>query len=789
MANEYDNPEDPFFDEHSEHKPEIPEETHEGQEGQGEDTTSSGESSGSEEQAHGGETSDPSQEQNQVHGGETQDPQEEQTGSTDAASEDHVDQTFEEETPAPEDNPAPEDKFKDYVQHVEEPEEDPYASSEYGDVQPGVSFDYGLSQYLLKQSTNPEYLREVAEWEAAQNAPLPMPADHFPDDPETPTIIAQGDTQTTTEATRTENVDSHLQTAQHDGHGEHQAKQEASSHQPKPAPELDAVGAGNAILKEGHQGEAVGEIQRLLGLDADGMFSADLAAQIAKFQEDEEVNPTGIVDQLTLQLLRQVEEERLKANQPSPPKTESRSFNLEVQEKQGFPQTPPVPETANETPVEKPQQEEQNNPLQQIAHAINEGELGFLDGYSTSILPPLDPEATQAMRDQHNNIPYVFGKTIADGIVQAQGVFEIIEGGIDILSGGTAVGIGLAGDSALETALGVATVATGVGLMGHGKEALLRGAENFGNDLQHLFNPMDGGGEGGSQKKLSGKQEAEAKGWNSPPDEYEWYRRKDGKVDVRRRAGEGGGTLPELQYNPSTGKFEVRDGTLDFKANLLSEEVVDVEHLEIFKEPLKVREEGIVKRDELEALKETRELSEAEKLELKEAIQKVQKASEEIGELGLRHFFEAKYPEYERIEIPSSSGGAKQGRFDAIYKKPEPPPEYFVGEGKGGDSPLGQRQVGEDIRLNAQQCTPEYNESIISAMERRGDPEADGLREAFEEGRLRTFKVQTPIENSGSKGQTPNLSVEKLEVSEYDMKQSIRVDKTVKPAKPQSPSP
>jgi hypothetical protein len=111
------------------------------------------------------------------------------------------------------------------------------------------------------------------------------------------------------------------------------------------------------------------------------------------------------------------------------------------------------------------------------------------------------------------------------------------------------------------------------------------------------------------------------------------------------------------------------------------------------------------------------------------------------------------------------SGSAKQDRFDSIYKDPGPPPEYIVLEGKGGDSPLGQRKVGENGELNAQQCTPEYNESIITAMERRRDPAAKELRKALKDKRLRTFKVQTPIENSGVKGQAPKLSVEKLEVS------------------------
>jgi hypothetical protein len=74
-------------------------------------------------------------------------------------------------------------------------------------------------------------------------------------------------------------------------------------------------------------------------------------------------------------------------------------------------------------------------------------------------------------------------------------------------------------------------------------------------------------------------------------------------------------------------------------------------------------------------------------------------------------------------------------------------------------------------------------------MKNRGEPEAKELRKALKDGRIRTFKAQTPIKNSSAQGQTPTLTVEKLKVSEYDMTQSIKVDKAAKPAIPQAPSP
>jgi peptidoglycan hydrolase-like protein with peptidoglycan-binding domain len=427
MAKDHDIPEDPFFDENSEHKPENPEEKPEDQ--------------GKEDES------------------------EEQTDATNEASDDHVDPTFEDATAAPESSPASEEKIE-YVQHVEEPEEDAYSSPDYGDVQPDASLDYGYTAALRKLYADPAHLREVAEWETAQNAPLPMPPDNFPEDP---TLIAQGDTQTTAEATHPENVNSHTQTAQHDGHGDHHAKQGEASHQPKAAPELDAVGAGNATIREGHQGEAVGEIQRLLGLEADGNFSTDLASQIAKFQEDEGINPTGIVDQVTLQLLQEVEEERLRANQSTPSKTETktRSFNLGVEEERGFPQTPATHTESNGQQTEKPQLEEhQDNFLQQAARIINEGELGLVEGYVTSTVAPLDPESAKAFENLHNNTPFNAGKALGDAVAGAQAVLGIVEGVLTIGGGVGELGVGIAADSALEDALGAATVVAGVGMVG-----------------------------------------------------------------------------------------------------------------------------------------------------------------------------------------------------------------------------------------------------------------------------------------------------------------------------------
>jgi hypothetical protein len=797
MANDKDNSEVPFFDEHSEHQPELPEEKPEDQAGQGEETETAGENSGSE--VHDGETSDSTAEQTDV--------------TDDEASVEHVDQTFEEATAAPKSNPASEDKFKDYVQYVGEPEEDVYASPDYDDVQPGVSFDYGWSEYMLKQQRdNPNFAQEQAEWEAAQNAPLPQPTDYFPDDLENPTLIAQGD-----ETAAQENTHPPTQ-----GHGSPQTLQPHERESPKPAealraaPALDVVLSGESLLREGYQGEAVAEVQRLLGLETtDGIFSADLAAQIAKFQEDEGIEPSGKVDQVTLQLLQQAALERseTEAEKSTAPQSKRPAFNLDVEVKQGFPQTLPVSEAVDNTSTEASTEEEQStdenqdNPLKQMARAINEGEIGFAQGYGTSTLPPIDPAATEWFNQQHNNTAFNTGKILGDLTAQAQAALGMAAGLIDMIGGGGEAA--LASPTVVGAIPGLASVAVGAGMVAQGFGAFGRASTNLGNDLQKLFNPIDiGSGQGARPAKA---KKAKTNDLPEPPEGHEWYERKDGTIDTRAKAPKGyewykrenGNSyvrrkpgkqeLAELEYNFKSHTFEVKDETPDILAKQIGSEVeIDVSNSNLFDEQMKIRSENIVERDRLEALKEKRELSEEEKQLLKDAIQKVQDSSEAAGEIGLDYLIETQYPDYERIEVPSTSGGAKQDRFDRILKSRTDPPEYISFEGKGGDGKFSTRKVGEDIRLNAQQCTPEYSESIIEEMELRGEAEAEEMKEALEDGRLRSFKAQTPIENKSGKGphtQPPILKVEKLKVSEYDMKDSIRVDKPAKPADSQAPNP
>jgi hypothetical protein len=91
----------------------------------------------------------------------------------------------------------------------------------------------------------------------------------------------------------------------------HETSNTKAPQSPKGAPTLDEISSGSAVLSAGHQGEAVEAIYELLGLEADKTFSAELAAAVSEFQESEGLQPTGVVDQVTLQALQDVEYDRL----------------------------------------------------------------------------------------------------------------------------------------------------------------------------------------------------------------------------------------------------------------------------------------------------------------------------------------------------------------------------------------------------------------------------------------------------------------------------------------------
>jgi peptidoglycan hydrolase-like protein with peptidoglycan-binding domain len=75
-----------------------------------------------------------------------------------------------------------------------------------------------------------------------------------------------------------------------------------------PAPTLDEVKTGGKLLKQGMQGPAVAELQKLLGITADGKFGADTKKAVADFQKSAGLNPgagnEGVVGKTTLEHLQ-----------------------------------------------------------------------------------------------------------------------------------------------------------------------------------------------------------------------------------------------------------------------------------------------------------------------------------------------------------------------------------------------------------------------------------------------------------------------------------------------------
>jgi LysM repeat protein/peptidoglycan hydrolase-like protein with peptidoglycan-binding domain len=75
-----------------------------------------------------------------------------------------------------------------------------------------------------------------------------------------------------------------------------------------PAPSLDEVQAGNAVLRVGHRGPAVERVQEFLGnIESDGLFGDDTHDAVLAFQQAHNIKPPagseGAIDKTTLEIL------------------------------------------------------------------------------------------------------------------------------------------------------------------------------------------------------------------------------------------------------------------------------------------------------------------------------------------------------------------------------------------------------------------------------------------------------------------------------------------------------
>jgi hypothetical protein len=380
--------------------------------------------------------------------------------------------------------------------------------------------------------------------EAATEAAPPLVsgnAQGFGDKPSASTQSANSHTQAQTHSAE-HNTVPRAPTIQPQDPPHHQAEHKDTDKQPEPTPTLDAIAQGSTTLRTGQAGEAVQEIQRLLNREIDGIFSAELAAQIAQFQESQGIEATGEVDQLTLEKLQAAAQMKAGTTQKTAPSEKPHpTFKLGVQENRGFPQTP----AADQEPDNQPAAENQGNPVAEAAEIVKEVIEGAVIGFGeVNAVAPLDDESEKNLEQLRRDTPFVLGEVIGEVGALIQGLGEMMGGG-GMMGGGTTEAV-VAAPTGVGAIPGIAVADAGALLAGHGAVVAGSALNHLGQSVQNLFNPIEGGGQGESKPKLSGKQEAEAKGWKTPPDEYEWYRRADGNVDVRRRSGASEKGLPEL---------------------------------------------------------------------------------------------------------------------------------------------------------------------------------------------------------------------------------------------------
>ncbi|ARD22731.1 RHS repeat-associated core domain-containing protein [Shewanella japonica] len=153
--------------------------------------------------------------------------------------------------------------------------------------------------------------------------------------------------------------------------------------------------------------------------------------------------------------------------------------------------------------------------------------------------------------------------------------------------------------------------------------------------------------------------------------------------------------------------------------------------------------------------------------EYNQQISSINKSTETIGEKAADMAVKAQYPGYERIHPESldrSSPGA--GSFDMVYQNANG--DVIIVEAKGGKSPLGKKQIGDD---DYQQGTKEYAAAITMEMGERDKGSTDkisakAIEKAFDRKRnkVQYLHVETPI-NKTARGS----SVSEVRISEFDI--------------------
>src|SRR5690606_32935976 len=117
-------------------------------------------------------------------------------------------------------------------------------------------------------------------------------------------------------------------------------------------------------------------------------------------------------------------------------------------------------------------------------------------------------------------------------------------------------------------------------------------------------------------------------------------------------------------------------------------------------------------------------------------------ASEALGEAGAEIVIHNKFPNATQVYKGSGSSN-----LDLIYKNGD---EFLIIEAKGGQSPLRTRTLSNGLIV--QQGTKAYLDDVLQAMTKKGGEQARiawEIQIALNNGNVRYFKVQTPINTQG----------------------------------------
>jgi hypothetical protein len=140
-------------------------------------------------------------------------------------------------------------------------------------------------------------------------------------------------------------------------------------------------------------------------------------------------------------------------------------------------------------------------------------------------------------------------------------------------------------------------------------------------------------------------------------------------------------------------------------------------------------------------------LARGDKDAAKAAQTKADNATRDLGEQATDSAIQAKYPDV--ADDPYKGEGP--GTFDRVYKNTSPPPEYIIGEGKGGTGTNSSSRAGPDGE-RYQQGTPEYRDSVIQQMKQSSDPDTRATGEALDNtdrSNIDYVEVKQPVAKDG----------------------------------------